>query len=56
MRREMIGTITAQKEDDVSAAKLRNDVQSMNRDWSAFYDPLFGQDRQKYANVAAQRI
>lgn len=50
---DMMGTIAAQKIDDVGAAKIRKNNKSMSRDWKAFYDPIYGSAMANYSETAA---
>ena len=52
----MMETVTAQREDEVGKLKIGKSAESMNRDWKAFYNPIFGSEMANYADSAAKRI
>lgn len=53
---EMMGTIAAQKMDEVGTVKIAKRPDSMNRDWGAFYKPIYGSGMANYAQAGALRI
>lgn len=56
MHRAMKRVVEAQRQDEIGQAKLRKDANSMNRDFDAFYTPIYGREMDKYAIAASQRI
>ncbi|KAJ4992455.1 hypothetical protein SVAN01_02164 [Stagonosporopsis vannaccii] len=52
----MMQVVAAQKQDETGRAKLGKDLNSMNRDFAAFYTLIYRQNMAKYVSAAAQRI
>lgn len=56
LHRAMRETTTAQKLEESGLVKLGKNSASMNRDWHAFYGPIYGTGMANYADTAVQRI
>jgi hypothetical protein len=56
LQADMMGTIAAQRDDEVGIVKMSRNSTSMNRDWEAFYSPIYGSAMANYAQAAARRI
>ncbi|KAF3049030.1 hypothetical protein E8E11_006848 [Didymella keratinophila] len=52
----MMGTIAAQRDDEVGKIKIGKRAESMSRDWEAFYNLIYGSDMANYTKAASLRI
>ncbi|XPS73152.1 hypothetical protein M3J09_005304 [Ascochyta lentis] len=56
MHQEMFEVTAAQREDSAGTAKLKKNATCMDRDWGAFYDPLYTEGMCRYEEAARRRI